>query len=165
MAFYASPSGPTQPSAATGARGFATTPLSGSGRRFLARVIDAIVVSVITSIIGTFVTLGGTLPSWQDTWLAGAIGSVVYFLYEGLMLTARGQTLGKMALGIRVSRLVGDRSLQTGQAWGRAAVYTLPPIVGIGSLFWLIDVLWHLWDRPNRQCLHDKAATTVVRRL
>ncbi|MFK4273751.1 RDD family protein, partial [Streptomyces milbemycinicus] len=47
--------------------------------------------------------------------------------------------------------------------WVRAAVYALPEIVPCcGFLFWLINVLWCTWDRPYRQCLHDKAAKTVV---
>jgi hypothetical protein len=29
----------------------------------------------------------------------------------------------------------------------------------------LIDGLWQLWDKPLQQCLHDKAAQTVVVKL
>jgi uncharacterized RDD family membrane protein YckC len=47
----------------------------------------------------------------------------------------------------------------------RAAVFALPGILSavcVGALFWLLNVLWCTWDQPYRQCLHDKAAKTVV---
>jgi hypothetical protein len=28
-----------------------------------------------------------------------------------------------------------------------------------------VDGLWQLWDKPFQQCLHDKAAGTVVVKL
>jgi uncharacterized RDD family membrane protein YckC len=41
-------------------------------------------------------------------------------------------------------------------------VYALVPVVpSVGGLFALINESWLLWD-PRRQCLHDKAAGTVV---
>ena len=41
-------------------------------------------------------------------------------------------------------------------------MYTLVPLVPLaGSIYGLLDTLWLLWDR-RRQCLHDKAAHTVV---
>jgi RDD family len=45
----------------------------------------------------------------------------------------------------------------------RSAIYSLAPQVpGIGGIFGLLDSLWLLWDKPHRQCLHDKVADTVV---
>jgi uncharacterized RDD family membrane protein YckC len=41
-------------------------------------------------------------------------------------------------------------------------VYALVPVVPtVGGLFALTNEAWLLWD-PRRQCLHDKAARTVV---
>jgi hypothetical protein len=41
-------------------------------------------------------------------------------------------------------------------------VYALPALVPVaGGLFSLRNELWLLWDQ-QRQCLHDKAARTVV---
>jgi uncharacterized RDD family membrane protein YckC len=41
-------------------------------------------------------------------------------------------------------------------------VYALVPAVpSVGGLFALINESWLLWN-PRRQCLHDKAAGTVV---
>jgi uncharacterized RDD family membrane protein YckC len=56
-----------------------------------------------------------------------------------------------------------DRSkISGGTAAGRAAMYALIPVVPLaGSLFSLLNALWLTWDR-RRQCLHDKAARTIV---
>ncbi len=56
----------------------------------------------------------------------------------------------------------GRSKITGGASAGRAAVLVLPPVVlVVGSIFTLFDELWLLWD-PRRQCLHDKAAKTVV---
>ena len=48
-------------------------------------------------------------------------GAAAVFLYEGLMLSSRGQTLGKMAVGIKVVTPEGQE-IGAGQAWSRALV-------------------------------------------
>ncbi|KOG89008.1 hypothetical protein ADK38_16620, partial [Streptomyces varsoviensis] len=89
--------------------------------------------------------------------------SVVYFVYEGLMLTSRGQTVGKRMMKIRVAMLENGAVPAGRPGWARAAVYSLPEIVPCcGFIFWLVNVLWCTWDKPYQQCLHDKGARTVV---
>jgi hypothetical protein len=60
--------------------------------------------------------------------------------------------------------MLADGSIPRGNpGWFRAAVYALPQLVPcVGVLFWLFNVLYCTWDQPYRQCLHDKAARTVV---
>lgn len=145
-------------------------PLAGSGRRLGARILDALIVGIP---VGLVLWIFG-LVHWDEGGGAGdavftgdfggsVITVVVYLVYEAVMYARTGQTLGKMALGIRVAMLE-DGSVPTPRAaWTRAAVYSVPNVVPCcGSLFWLVNVLWHLRDRPYRQCLHDKAAATVV---
>ncbi|MGW8557251.1 RDD family protein [Streptomyces tubercidicus] len=143
-------------------------PLANRGRRLLARIIDAIIVGVpvwviMTLIVGgvDFFSTDGEQAGRQST--VSGVTMLVYLVYEGLMISNRGQTVGKMAMKIRVAMLANG-SIPTGQAaWVRAAVYTLPEIVPCcGFIFWLINVLWCTWDKPYQQCLHDKAAKTVV---
>ncbi len=141
-------------------------PLPSRFRRLIARVIDAIVVGVPVSLL--LWPLRGDYD-WNEnastggSWTQQAIVLLVYFLYEGLMLSARGQTLGKMAVRIRVAMLDDGAVPRGNPAWNRAAVYSLPQLVPcIGFLFWLVNVLWCTWDQPYRQCLHDKSARTVV---
>ncbi|MFH8409434.1 RDD family protein [Streptomyces sp. NPDC018019] len=143
-------------------------PLAGRGRRLVARIIDWIIVCVPVGLIMSAVV--GGFDYWTtdgtDTGRQASVSFVtmlVYLVYEGLMLTSRGQTVGKMVMKIRVGMLENG-AVPAGQAgWVRAAVYTLPEIVPCcGFIFWLVNVLWCTWDKPYQQCLHDKAAKTVV---
>jgi uncharacterized RDD family membrane protein YckC len=89
-------------------------------------------------------------------------GLVVAMAYDWLQHGLWGQTLGKRALGTMVVTADTRSKISVGTAGGRAAVYVLPPLVPfVGGLFALLNELWLLWDQ-QRQCLHDKAARTVV---
>jgi uncharacterized RDD family membrane protein YckC len=92
--------------------------------------------------------------------------SAVYVV--GLIAT-RGQTLGEMALGLRVARrqdgAVPGWSVSA-RRWtlpGATALlgFVLPALAPLLALLTVGDVLWAVWD-PNRQCLHDLIADTVV---
>jgi uncharacterized RDD family membrane protein YckC len=48
--------------------------------------------------------------------------------------------------------------MSKGTCWGRAAAYFGFNLV---SVLGLLDVIWCLWDE-ERQCLHDKVASTLV---
>jgi uncharacterized RDD family membrane protein YckC len=78
-------------------------------------------------------------------------------VYEALLLQHRGQTLGKMALGIRVVRADGG-DISRGQAWGRAALRLV-----FASCF-AIDYAPAFFTR-ERLCLHDLVARTRVVRI
>jgi uncharacterized RDD family membrane protein YckC len=143
-------------------------PLATPLQRFLARLIDTVVLLVIDVVVSDLLIGGdvrhpGDVPYGRQV-LVGMLTFVLYFAYEGTMTAARGQTLGKLALRIRAARL-SDGAVPGPAGWTRAAMYALPGILTvilIGPLFWLLNSLWCLWDRPYRQCLHDKAARTVV---
>ncbi|MFH8370312.1 RDD family protein [Streptomyces sp. NPDC018031] len=139
-------------------------PLAGLGRRLLARIIDGLLIGIPVALVMALI-LGGYDPV-DDTGastVVTVVGALAYFVYEGLMLTSSGQTVGKRLMKIRVAMLA-DGSVPAGQAgWMRAAVYSLPEVVPCcGFIFWLVNVLWCTWDRPYRQCIHDKVAATVV---
>ena len=89
----------------------------------------------------------------------------LYGVYNVLFTKLRGQTLGKMAVGVKVVQIY-DGSLPT---WGNAGLrWALPTIVGLvpfyGSIGVLLIYLWMFWD-PNKQGLHDKLAKTIVLRV
>jgi uncharacterized RDD family membrane protein YckC len=157
-------------------------------RRLLARFIDWIVLAVVVGPfwIAATVSLFHRIQAISDQYpnlngpvaqaalrhtvnqmtgrflLIGAISAVLAFGYDWLQHGVWGQTLGKRALGTQVVRADTHARIRGGAACGRAAVYALVPnIPYAGSLFWLINVLWLTWD-SKRQCLHDKAASTVV---
>jgi uncharacterized RDD family membrane protein YckC len=95
--------------------------------------------------------------------LVGLVGGTIAFAYDAFQHAKWGQTLGKRAMKIKVVTLSGRAPLSTFAAVKRSAVYAFAPQVpGIGGIFSLLDSLWLLWDKPHRQCLHDKVAETVV---
>jgi uncharacterized RDD family membrane protein YckC len=82
----------------------------------------------------------------------------VAIVYEALMVRHRGQTLGKMLMGVRVVTADG-RHPTLGQCWARAAVRGFLksiPLVG-----YPVNYLPAFFT-TERTCLHDMAARTRV---
>lgn len=171
------PAGDYQPQSAYGTQpggtGTPAPPLGGSGPRFLARLLDGLIVFLLTLLVGAPLIadyVGDIRDSFAQSQsfdgqlsLTG-ISTGVYFLYDWLLHAFwNGQTVGKRALGIRVANLETGHSPSAGQQAGRSAIFALPAIVPCcGNIFWLVNVLWHIWDKPFQQCLHDKPTRTVV---
>jgi uncharacterized RDD family membrane protein YckC len=86
-------------------------------------------------------------------------GFGVYFLgfliYEALMLSHRGQTVGKMALKITVVRPDGS-PITTGQAWGRSLLRSV--MVSVLTLLNYIPAM----ATKEKTCIHDLVANTRV---
>lgn len=123
----------------------ASGPRASFGQRFGAGFIDAIILGVISLILrlvlGTTGQLVGTLVGLAyTTYLEGGV---------------RGQSVGKMALGIRVV------DVNTGGpiGYGRGAVRWLVGIVSAIPIF--LGYFWMLWD-GEKQTWHDKASTSYV---
>jgi uncharacterized RDD family membrane protein YckC len=161
-------------------------------QRLLARLVDDVILALLTSPLWVSVLLpafrriehlasqypdlsqpaaaqafnnglSDLMAGMIDTFLLlGAAIGVVSFGYDWLQHGLWGQTIGKRVMGTKVVT-ADTRSRISGQAaCGRAAVYALVPVVpSVGGLFALVNESWLLWD-PRRQCLHDKAARTVV---
>lgn len=66
---------------------------------------------------------------------------------------------GKRVMGIIVTDLTGER-VTTGQAFGREWIQIVFGMIPSG-LVGLADNIWCLFDE-NKQCLHDKVASTLV---
>lgn len=125
--------------------------LAGFWRRFLALIIDVIITSIVSAPFGITIYLGrGRLPVRYNP-----ASPVILFVYTWLMIAlANGQTLGAMALGIRVTRPDGTR-LDLGRSAARAAMAIVS-----GSAI-LLGYLWALWDREKRTW-HDMVADSRV---
>ncbi|WP_119727322.1 RDD family protein [Thermomonospora amylolytica] len=139
--------------------------------RLGAALVDIILVgAVITLVTWPFLDYDRILegPRGEEVfvpagqWAANFLGAFLAFLYYWLMTYKWGRTLGKMALGIQVVRAADGGAVTQGQAAGRSAFYSV--LGGLCACIGLIDVLWLLWDE-RRQCLHDKVAGTVVRKM
>lgn len=133
------------------------------GRRVLAKLVDLLVIAVLVA--------AGTVPmmlldrvAHPPVWATVvAVGLYVVVLLAALLLydplcEVRGGTVGKRLLGLRVV------SLETGRPLRPATAVARHLLGGSLSFATLVPVtyLWFLWDRPYRQCLHDKLMRTVV---
>jgi len=133
--------------------------LAGIGRRFAALLIDSLVLGLPTGIV--FVLLAVVAVAGKSDFNpilfqpVVLLVVVVYVVYEALMLAARGQTLGKMAMKIRVVRPDGT-PLSKGQAWGRAFMRQI-----LASCLSLFNYLPAFFTK-DRTCLHDLVANTRV---
>jgi uncharacterized RDD family membrane protein YckC len=102
------------------------------------------------------VTLGGGRGLAAEA-LWGLTGLLYYAILNG-----RGQTLGKMAFGIRVVRADNGSPTGIGKGFARHVIQFVTFFVFcLYAPFILIDGLWPLWDK-QRQALHDKVAGTLV---
>jgi uncharacterized RDD family membrane protein YckC len=153
--------------------------LAGWWSRVGAQVIDGLIVGIGGTLlviaitapfsIGFFANDGvGVVSVLIGLLLAVLCVSVVALLYApALMARTNGQTLGRMATGIRVVRADG-RPIDFPFAMLREVVVKtlLFGVLGAvtGGLVPLIDVLWPLWDEENR-ALHDFVVDTrTIRR-
>ncbi|MFE4992193.1 RDD family protein [Streptomyces mirabilis] len=151
------------------------------GRRLLARIVDTAVLATVTAVaavpLGTKAIdhinekvdaakrSGQTVTVWLlDGTTTGYLGIVLAVLllfgvlYDALPTAKWGRTLGKKVCGIEVRDIEGHEPPSFGWALRRWLVYVVPGVLVIG----VVGVLWCLFDRPWRQCWHDKAAHTFV---
>ncbi len=150
-----------------------TVQVATMGRRLAARLLDSIVVSLVM-VIAMFAGLAGALgmhgTAEDGVSPAGGFGLVFgtmaifsgfALLYEWLMIAFLGQTLGKMALGLRVVRERDGQVPGLGSGFGRFVI----PIVGM-FLCYIGAILVYLspfFDSTGRnRGWHDRAAGTIV---
>jgi uncharacterized RDD family membrane protein YckC len=133
-------------------------PLANLGRRFFAIFLDNLLIIIpMYTIMAAFLFVPASRGQEPHP-LMSFIGIPFAFaglIYEGLMLQLKnGQTLGKMALSLRVVRPDGS-PISTGQAWGRVGLRTL-----LGCL-WIVDYIPAFFT-DEKTTLHDMAAGTRV---
>lgn len=154
---------------------------AGLGKRFAARLIDNVFLGAVTAAAAVPLGVravdhtqskieaarlsGRTVTVWlldgtTGVSLALVLGVLLVFgvVYEVLPTARWGRTLGKRLCGIQVRDIEGHQPPSFGAALRRWLVYSVPGVLVIG----VIGVLWGLFDRPWRQCWHDKAAHTFV---
>ena len=140
--------------------------LASAGRRFVAIFLDGLVIMmpvmlVLFGFMGVTALTGGSqdenamFAGMMFIVLLGLVPWAASVVYEALMLQWRGQTLGKIAMRIKVVRPDGG-AISKGQAWGRAIVRNL-----LISYLALINYLPAFFTK-ERTCVHDMAAKTRV---
>jgi uncharacterized RDD family membrane protein YckC len=117
--------------------------LAGFWRRFAGLFIDGLIVSLVTAPFA----FRGFNPASE----------IASFVYAWLMIGLnRGQTVGAMAMGVRITRPNGE-AVDLGRAAARAAMAI------VSGLAILLGYLWAIWDSEKRTW-HDMVADTRVYR-
>jgi uncharacterized RDD family membrane protein YckC len=111
----------------------------------------------------------GTSTRRSVSLLAPLITGLLFLVYATVLYGGpRGQTVGMMAVGVKVVRAETHDVLGYGKALWRAFAEQFLRFLGTVTLIlgviWLLDMLFPLWDK-KRQTLHDKLAKTVVLRV
>ncbi|MEU3465451.1 RDD family protein [Streptomyces sp. NPDC006733] len=156
---------------------------AGLGRRLAARLLDSLVVLAATGAaavpLGTAAyhhlrdkvdearLTGQTVTVWLIDGTTGVqlaivlgVGLVAGLLYEVLPTAKWGRTAGKKLFGLRVVDIESQLAPGFGPSLRRWLTHTVLDVLVVG----VVGLAWCLFDRPWRQCWHDKAARTFVAR-
>ena len=127
-----------------------TSMYAGFWRRVAAALLDGLIIGAVTAPFTV-----GMNSGYRYSTTASSVTTVVWWLYSALMeSSAKQATLGKMALGIRVTDLDGNR-IGFGKATGRHFAKILSALIlGIGFLMAAFT--------EKKQALHDILAGTLV---
>lgn len=144
-----------------------TGELAGRGTRLVAAIIDGVAFAVIALVIGLMTSVSLFSPSTPHGgayFMAYGVSILVFLAIQAVLLHQRSQTMGKIAMGIRIQRSDGSKA-SLGRLVGMRMVpmwlISLVPL--IGPLISLIDSL--LIFRDSHRCLHDDIADTIVVRV
>ncbi|HEY1397371.1 RDD family protein [Roseateles sp.] len=146
--------------------------LAGRGTRFVAALLDALILWTLMTVVMKLVPVLGELASMRGdrmslmAWNLPAVlvGLPLFLIVQSWLLVKRGQTLGKMICKLRIVRSDGSAP----DAWRllglRYGIGFLMNSFALTSLVYgLIDAL--LIFRESRKCLHDTIADTKVIKL
>jgi uncharacterized RDD family membrane protein YckC len=152
--------------------------------RFLARLIDYVLLFVVNLILVSVVVVGAIMGSSMNTFGTGAsfaasavyavLGALIYLGYFAFLESRNGQTVGKMALKLQTRGPGGGTpTLEEAvrrNAWTALGILGIVPIIGglIGSLAALVAMIMiavTINNSPTRQGWHDNFAggTSVIK--
>jgi uncharacterized RDD family membrane protein YckC len=121
----------------------------GVGKRFVAVIID----SIIIGIIGVILTLiFGTHQTLFSTSITGLLALIYYIVLEA----TRGATVGKMALGIKVVKDDGSPI-----SWSESVIRNLLRIIDVLPFAYIVGAIL-VWVTSRNQRLGDLGAHTLV---
>jgi len=153
--------------------------------RFLARLIDFVLLGVVNFLLVTLIIVGAIMGtdggafgmggSFAASAVYALVSAAIYLGYFGYMESSRGQTVGKMLLKLRTVGARGGnptmeeairRNIWTG--FGAAGVVPILGgiVAGIGQLVAVIMIAVGINnDTVNRQAWHDQFAggTRVIK--
>ena len=119
----------------------------GVGMRFLALLIDGIIIGAVGGLL-SFIFRNA--PG-----LSGSLIGLLAIAYFIVMEATQGATVGKMALGLRVVKMDGSPI-----SWSESVIRNLLRIID-GLFVYLVGAIL-IWTSPLKQRLGDRVANTVV---
>ena len=142
------------------AAGEPATELASPWVRLVAVIIDALIyfaVAVVAGMIGFF-----AIGDEAGAAILAVIAFIVVFVVQLILLGSRGQTIGKIALKVRIV----DSLTGTHPGWARLVLLrtilhgVLTGIPFAGGIYWLVDSLFIF--RADHRTIHDLIASTRV---
>ena len=143
--------------------------LAGRGARLAGAIIDGVILLGLWWVVGLVTPWNIFSPKLAEAGFMALIGMqllglLLFALVNGYLLMTRGQTVGKLLLGMRIVRPDGSAAtpvrligLRYGVGWLLSAI----PMVGM--VYALVDCL--MIFRADRRCVHDLIADTIVVRI
>ena len=134
------------------------TELASPWVRLVAVIIDALIyfaVAVVAAIVGYFAFGGGIAAV-----VLAVVSALVVFIIQMVLLGSRGQTIGKIALKVRIVDSVSGAH----PGWARLVLLrfilhgVLTGIPFVGGIYWLVDSLFIF--RADHRTIHDLIAST-----
>lgn len=130
------------------------TTIASWGERSIAYIIDVILLGVVFAFIRLpRFTIFRSVPHWVPFFDLGA-ENALYFIYFTFMEYSYGQSVGKMAMKIRVQHIAG-RPIDIGEAaiesFGKAFLLPLDLFIG-----------WILYPDKNQRLFNNLSNTVVV---
>ncbi|GHO41920.1 RDD family protein [Ktedonospora formicarum] len=133
----------------------ANTQYAGVGIRFLALIIDGIIIGIVIGILSGILSLAmHDNPAGAGS-TGGGLGSLIALIYILFMEATQGGTFGKKILGLRIVKEDGSPI-----GWSESIIRTLLRIID-GLFAYLLGAIF-IWTSPLKQRLGDKLAHTVV---
>jgi uncharacterized RDD family membrane protein YckC len=140
--------------------------LGGRGARLGGAIIDGLILLGLWWVVGLVTPWNIFSPKMAEAGFVTLLGMqllglLLFAIVNGYLLMTRGQTVGKMLLGMRIVRPDGSAAsplriigLRYGVGW------LLSALPAVGMVYALVDCL--LIFRANRRCVHDLIADTIV---
>jgi uncharacterized RDD family membrane protein YckC len=139
---------------------------AGLGARFGARLLDGLIIFIPASVLLGLAGLGMAGGFALDSWLFGAITSLLWFGYYVYFESTSGATLGKKLLNLRV--VAADGSPPSTEAAAKRNIWMLfglvPVVGGLAQFVALIVIAVTINSGPHNRGKHDEFAGTGVLR-
>jgi len=143
--------------------------VSSAGKRMGARVIDGIILIIVTVIISAILGGGAGLTSTEvngTVIVAGILGAIFQFLWDALFISKMGGTPGKLMLGMEVVDVnTGQSPPEDPAGWKRAAnrlLGIIPLLGGLVAFIIAVVSLVYLFTDDQRRTVMDRFGGTLV---